>query len=160
FHTNSDRARRLVFIEILESKVRSSRILDDVLDDRVNRRVVTALEVRNLERDQVGMARGKLRSPDLVVRAGRVGVLPDVADVEGIFDHPSADFIAEEPVEDVLVNWQCILRENRIPELLELFHDLVVHAGIMVVGTPKHYDADSVLALQHLQRFPSTFAQS
>jgi len=50
------------------------------------------------------------------------------------------------------IDWQCTLRKDRIAQLLELFHDLVVQAGIMVIDAPQHYDADAVFALQLIER--------
>ena len=105
------------------------------------------------------MARRELCRPDLVVGAGRVCVLPHVRDIERVFDHASANFVAKQPVEDVFVDRQSALREDGIAKLLELLHDLVVHAGIMMIWTPKHHDPNTVLALEHVQRLASTFTQ-
>jgi hypothetical protein len=66
------RSGGLVLVEILETEIRRVRFLDDAFDDAVDGRVVAALEVGNLHGDQVGMARGELSGPDLVVGAGRV----------------------------------------------------------------------------------------
>ena len=51
---------------------------------------MTAFEAGNFERDQTRMAGSKLRGPHLVVSAGRVAILPDIADVQRIVDQPSA----------------------------------------------------------------------
>src|SRR5207248_2452134 len=105
------------------------------------------------------MARRKFRRPYLVVRAGRVRILPNVRDIEWILDHAGAHFVSEQTVENIFIDWQRALREDRITELLELLHDLVVHSGVMVVGTPKHHDADAVLALKHVQSFTGALTQ-
>ncbi len=53
FHANADRARRLVLVEILEAEVGRTRLLDDAFDHAVDRRVVSALEAGDFERDQI-----------------------------------------------------------------------------------------------------------
>ena len=68
-------------------------------------------------------------------------------------DESGANFVAEEPVEHVFVDGQCALREDRVAELLELFHDLVVQAGIVVVDAAQHDDADAVFTLKLIERF-------
>ena len=42
-------------------------------------------------------------------------------------------------------------RENRVAELLELFQDFVVHAGIVVIRAAQQHHAELVLALQLFQ---------
>src|SRR5580704_5139327 len=79
---NSDGAGGLVLVEILEAEVRSAGLLDDALDYAVDGRVVSALEAGDFERDEIRMARGELRGPDLVVGAARVRILPGVGDIE------------------------------------------------------------------------------
>ena len=44
-----------------------------------------------------------------------------------------------------------VLREHRVAELLELFQDLVVDAGVVVIRAAQQHDAEAVLALQLLQ---------
>src|SRR5580692_2870128 len=44
FHSNANRSRWLVFVEILKTERRSSGLLDDAFDHSVDRRVVPALE--------------------------------------------------------------------------------------------------------------------
>src|ERR1700745_3871731 len=99
------------------------------------------------------MARCKLGRPDLVICTGGIGVLPHVSNIEWILDYARANFVTEQPVKNVFVDRQRALREDRIAELLELLHDFVIYAGIMVVRTTKHHDTDAVLALEHVQRF-------
>src|SRR6266496_388458 len=119
---------------------------------------MAALEAGDLQGDQIGMARRELCRPDLVVRARGICVLPDIADVERVLDAARADLFAEESVEQVLIERQEALREDRIAELLELVHDLVVDAGIMVIDAPKHDDADAALALQFVERLARALA--
>ena len=69
-------------------------------------------------------------------------------------DEPGAHFVSEEAVEHILVQRQRALREDRIAELLELLHDLVVQAGIVVINAAQHHDADAVFALQLIERLP------
>src|SRR5579885_1065010 len=97
----------------------------------------------------------KLRCPDFVVGAARIGILPRVTDIKRAGDHASADFVAEEALEHVLVNWQRVLRKDWIPQLLEFVENLVVQARIVVIRTPYHNDSNAVFALeliQHLAR--------
>src|SRR5215469_1573444 len=94
------------------------------------------------------MARSELRGPDFVVSTARVGVLPGVADIEGVADHALADVVTEEAFEQVFVDGQGVLRENRVAELLELVEDLVVQAGVVMLGRPYHHDPDAVFALE------------
>src|ERR1019366_4521326 len=84
FDTDLDGSRGLIFVEVLEGKIGRTRVLDDVLDHAVDRRVVSALEVAHLQRYQVGMTRRELRRPNLLVGAGGVGVLPHVANIERV----------------------------------------------------------------------------
>ena len=53
---DADRARGLVFIQVLEGEVRRAGPLDDPLDHAINRRIVTALEARYLKCDEIRMA--------------------------------------------------------------------------------------------------------
>ena len=61
------------------------------------------------------------------------------------------DFVAEEAPDDVVVDRQAILREHRVAELLELFQDLVIHAGIVVIRTAQQDDAETVFAFELFQ---------
>ena len=82
FDSNLDGSEWPVLVDVLERKEGCSGTLDDLLDDRVDRRVVAALEARQLERDEVGMTCDELGGPNLLIRAGDRRVLPDIADVE------------------------------------------------------------------------------
>ena len=61
------------------------------------------------------------------------------------------DFVAEETPDDVVVDRQAVLREHRVAELLELFQDFVVDAGVVVIRAAQQHDAEAVFALQLLQ---------
>src|SRR5882724_86147 len=69
FNTDPDGAGRFVFIEILETEIWRARLLDNTFDDAVDGCVVSAFEAGNFERHKIGMARGELRGPDLVIGA-------------------------------------------------------------------------------------------
>jgi hypothetical protein len=58
-------------------------MLDDAFDHSINRRIVSALETRNFQFDQIGVSRRKLRRPDLVVGAAGKRVLPGIANICG-----------------------------------------------------------------------------
>ena len=60
---------------------------------------------------------------------------------------------AEETPDDVVVDRQAVLREDRVAELLELFQDLVVDAGIVVIRAAQQHHAEAVFALQLFQHF-------
>src|SRR5271165_3141549 len=142
------RSGRLVLVQVLERKIRRVRFLDDALDHTINGRVVAALEVRDLHGHQVGMARGELGRPDLVIGAGGVAGLPYVSDIEWMLDHAGADFFSKQALQQVFVEWQRTLRKDRVAELLELVEDFVVQAGIVMIGTAEHHNADAVLTLE------------
>ena len=94
FHSETDRAGRLVLVQILEREVRRARLLDNAFDDSIDWRIVPALEARYFESDQIGMTRGKLRRPHLVIGAGGVAVLPYVADIERMRNNAGTHFVA------------------------------------------------------------------
>ena len=66
---------------------------------------------------------------------------------------PDSHVVAEEAPDDVVVDGQRVLREHRIAELLELFQDFVIDAGIVVIRPAQQHDAEAVFALQLLQHF-------
>ena len=45
--------------------------------------------------------------------------------------------------------------QHGVADLLELFHDFVVDAGVVVVRPAQHHDADAVFRFQPLQDFPA-----
>ena len=75
-------------------------------------------------------------------------------------DHPGPHFLAEQPLQHVLVHRQRVLREDRIAELLELFHDLVIEPRIVVIRPAQHDDADAVLALELVHRLAGASADA
>src|SRR5580704_5529577 len=158
FHSNANRSRWLVFVEILKTEIRSSGLLDDAFDHSVDRRVVPALETGNFERHQIGVARSKFRRPDFVIRTARIGILPGIGNVERMAGNAGSHFLAEQALQQVFVLWQSILRKNRIAKLLELLENLVIQAGIVMVGTSQHHNTDAVFALQLVQYLAGTIA--
>src|SRR5271170_1027163 len=59
FDPNTDGARWLVLIEVLEREIGCAGLFDDPLDDPIDRSVVSALKAGDFKRDQVGMPRGE-----------------------------------------------------------------------------------------------------
>ena len=57
---------------------------DDAVDDAVGRRVVAALEARQIEQHHVRVARRELHGPHLLRAVGRVVLRPHVVDVERV----------------------------------------------------------------------------
>src|SRR6266567_4762330 len=51
FYPDLNRARRFVLVEILETKIRCPRLLNNSLDDPIDGRIVTAFKTGNLQRD-------------------------------------------------------------------------------------------------------------
>src|SRR5258707_5534043 len=54
FDADSDGARRLVLIQVLECKIGSPGTLDDVFDNGIDRGIWTTLAISDLRRSQVG----------------------------------------------------------------------------------------------------------
>ena len=69
-------------------------------------------------------------------------------DIERMADYAGAHLVAKQTLQHVLIERQRVLREDGVTELLELFQDLVIESGIMVIRTAQHHDADAVLALK------------
>src|SRR6202042_3666489 len=157
---NPDRTRRFVFVEILEAEIRRTRLLDDSFDHAIDRRVVSAFEAGNFERHQIRMARRKLRCPNFVVGAARVGILPSVSDVERTGNDAGANFFAEQALKEVVVKRQRVLREDRVAELLELVENFVVEAWVVMVGTRQHDDSNAILALELVEHLARTVADT
>src|SRR5215468_3481431 len=76
----------------------------------------------------------ELRRPDLLVGAGGVGVLPDVAYIQRVRYRSCLHFFAEKTVEQVFVGGKKTLREHWVAELLKFLHDFVIQAGIVAIG--------------------------
>src|SRR5215467_6773808 len=62
-YANTNRARWLVFVEVLEGEIRCSRFFDDSFDHPVDRSVMSALETGHFQCDEIGMPCRKLSSP-------------------------------------------------------------------------------------------------
>src|SRR5215469_6335487 len=106
------------------------------------------------------MPRRKLGGPHLVVGAARVGVLPRVIDFERAADDAGPDLFAEEPFEQIRVEWERVLRKDGIPKLLELIQDLMIESRIVVIGAGQHDDADAVLAFELIEYLPRALANA
>ena len=61
---------------------------------------------------------------------------------------PAPDLVAEQPLQQILVERQRALREHRVSQLLELLENLVIQARIVMVRAREHHDADALLALR------------
>src|SRR5215475_10339920 len=101
---------------------------------------MSALETGHFQSDEIRMSCRKLSRPDLVVGTGGIAVLPDIADIERMRNHSSPNLVTEKTIEQIFVQRQRALREDRIAELLELLHDLVIQSGIMVINPSQHDD--------------------
>jgi hypothetical protein len=77
-----------------------------------------------------------------------------------VADHPGADFFAEEPLQHVLIQRKSALREDRVTELLELLHDFVVQARIVVIRASQHHDADAVFAFELVEHLAGALADA
>src|SRR4029453_17223455 len=97
------------------------------------------------------MPRRELRRPDLMVRAGGVAVLPDVLDLQRASDHARPYLVAKQPLEEILVEWERALREDRIAELLELLEDFVVQPRVVVLRTGQQHDSGALLTLELIE---------
>src|ERR1035437_5030014 len=150
-HADADGTGGLVLVDVLEAEVRRPGVLDNLFDHRIDRRVVAALEAGKFQRDQIGVARHVFGGPDLAAGVFAVAVFPDVADGQGAGALAGYHFGTEETPDDVVVDGQAVLREHRVTELLELFQDFVVDAGIVVIRTAQQHHADAILALQLFQ---------
>jgi len=73
---------RLVLIHVAETEMRFPCAMRDLLDDVAYKRIMTALEVRDFDWNQVRMARREFRGPDLQVRVGGIGILPCIGDIK------------------------------------------------------------------------------
>src|SRR5215469_4005531 len=160
FHANLDGAGRFVLVKILKTEVRRTGPFDDPFDHAVNRRVVSTLEAGNLEGHEIGMPRGELGGPHLVVGAARVGVFPGIIDFQRARDHPGSDLFAEEPFEQVFIERKRVLRKDGVTEFLELIENLVIESRIVVIGAGQHDDADAVFAFELIEHLPRTLANA
>src|SRR6266545_2622336 len=156
---NLDRAARLILVDVLEAEVGSARVLHDLFDHRVYRRVVAALERRQFERDQVRVARRVLGRPDLATGVFGIGILPGVLNVQRVFDDPRANLVAEQPPEDVVVHRQRIHREDRVAELLELFEDFVVQPRVVVIRPREQHHSESFFGFELIENLARLAAQ-
>src|SRR5215813_13478124 len=101
------------------------------------------------------MPRSELCSQDFVICTRRVTILPNITDIKRMLDNPCAHFLAKETVQQLFIEGQCTLREDRIAEFLELFHDLVVETGIVVIYAAQHDNTDAIFTFKLVKRFTS-----
>ena len=149
----------LIFVDVFEGEVGRAGLGDGFLDDGVDGRVVAALEAGELERDEIGMARGVLGRPDFLAGVLAVGIFPGIADVERMGDDAGAHFFAEKALENFSVDGQRAERQHGIAELLEFLEDVVVQAGIVVIRARQQDDADAVFGFELLEDFAALLAQ-
>src|SRR5579864_4470637 len=154
FDTDLDRPGRFVFVQILKAKIRRPRLLDDAFDHTIDWRIVPALEAGDLERNQVRMARRELRSPNLVIGAARIRVLPGITNIQRTADHACANFFPKKAVQQILVQRKSVLREDRISKLLELVQDLMVESRIVVIRSAEHDNSNAVLVFKLVNYSP------
>ena len=120
---------------------------------------MAALEAGELEGHEIRVPRRELRGPHFLRRVLAVAVLPGVANVHGVLDQAGLDVLLEQRKEDIVVDGQRLKRQDRIADLLEFLQDLVVDAGVVVVRSAQHDDADAVLGLEPFQDFPALVPQ-
>src|SRR6266511_4265573 len=142
FDANAQRRRGFVLVDIAETEVRLAGALGDLFDHAADEGVVSAFEVRQLHRDQVGMARRKFRGPKFVVGARRTGNLPHVGDRQCGGNRPFRNLSAEETFEQVRIERQVALRKDRIAELLERVEDSLVQPRIVMIRASQQNQAD------------------
>ena len=152
FYADAQRARGFVLVDIAEAEVGFSGALGDLFDDAADEGVMAAFEVRQFDRNQVGMARGELGGPEFMVGSRRAGDLPDIGHRKRGSDQALRHFGPEETLEQVFVQRQVGLRKDRIAELLQRIQYSLVQARIVMIGTAEQDQADLVLPLQFVQQ--------
>ena len=65
---------------------------------------------------------------------------------------PGFHVLAEEAPDDVVVDGQAVLREHRVAELLELFQDFVIDAGVVVIRAAQQHHAQCGLRASSCSR--------
>src|ERR1017187_6783065 len=101
------------------------------------------------------MARHVLSGPNLAAGVLGVGILPDVVDGQRMRTFSRCDIIPEQAPDNIVVDRQAVLREDRVAKLLELFQNFVVHAGVVVIRTAQQHHTQAIFPfelLQHLAR--------
>ena len=63
-------------------------------------------------------------------------------------DRAGADLFAKEPFQQVFVRGQGALRKDGVAQSLELRHDPMVDAWVVMIGTAQHHDSQSAFGLQ------------
>src|SRR6202521_6454811 len=75
-------------------------------------------------------------------------------------DNSSANLFSEETLKHVFIQRQSVLREDGIAKLLELFHDFVIQAGVVVVRPAQHYNPDAVFTFQLIEYLAGAFTDA
>ena len=112
---------------------------------------MAALEAGKLESNEVRMPRHILRGPNLAAGVLAVRVLPDISDGERVRTLARQHVLAEQAPQNVVVDRQAVLREYRVSELLELFQNLVIHTGVVVIRAAQQDHAQAVFPFQLFQ---------
>src|SRR6266853_506411 len=155
FDTNLDAAGRLRGVEISEFKEKSSSGFDDFLRGRIGWLIHAAFIARQAEDARNPReAGGELCPPQDFVRVTAVGGSPHVGDIERRPDFSRPDFLAEEPIQQILMNGKILQPENRIAVRLKVPFDFVPDSRVHVIGTPQHQDARLSLSGAPRQDFP------
>src|SRR4029453_10989049 len=77
---NLDRATRLVGVDVVKRRRRRAAGIDDVVDQAVSRRVMAALEAREIENDDVRVPGRELGGPYFLDAVGGVVLRPHILD--------------------------------------------------------------------------------
>src|SRR6266853_3818237 len=159
FDTNFDAAGRLRGIEITEFEKKSSSGFDDFLRGRIGWLIHAAFIARQAEDARNPWeAGGELCPPQDFVRVTAVGGSPHVGDIERGPDFSRPDFLAEEPIQQILMNGKILQPENRIAVRLKVPFDFVPDSRVHMIGTPQHQDARLSLPGAPSEDFPGFVA--
>ena len=66
-------------------------------------------------------------------------------------DDPGPDFVPEDPIQEVRVDRQRVLRKDRVAELLEFIQDAVVQPRVMNIRTALNDHTQPVLAFEPVE---------
>jgi hypothetical protein len=106
---------------------------------------VAALEARQVEHGDVGVAGRELGGPHLLHRVDRVVLGPDVGHVARVLDVAEPQVLGEDRIEVAAVLGDRAHRQDRVAERLELLEHGVVEARVVVVRAADHQQRDAVL---------------
>ena len=97
------------------------------------------------------MPRREFCRPELVGAVGGEGVLPDVADIQRVRDDSLPDFLAEQALEQILIQRERALRKDRIAALLQFVGNAQVDARIVMIGPSQQDNPHSPFSLQSVE---------